>query len=353
MILTVLALSLAIAGPQDAKPVTLNRVFTKGEKVQYAVNSNLHTEVRPYGLQTFMPQDMDLNYKFSIEVKDMKADGIAVLHYLRPNLIQVEGETFDTPAKTTVDKLDMNYDLTVSPINKILGEKNLNPPKKKTPKPSGGDDGGGGAKSLGAGRGPAVRRLQNPLGAILGQFINELYRLALNIGPIDSSLDFSPKLPLDDVKVGDTWKETVGYEPQILKGKEGNKQAVQRLDYTFTFLGVANVNGKNYYHINAGLDMKADLGSFINQLVEAKPDQTGLKSIPLNLKQSIDFYLDMATKRTVMAHATADGGFKVNITEIPDEPVHEEKIHGTTDMHIIAMGTATPPKAGHGKQSLR
>jgi hypothetical protein len=346
MILSVIALSAALLAPQqqakntttDAAPVTLSRLFAKGEKLQYSVLSNLHVESRQYGLQTFMPEELDLDYKFTTEVKELKNDGVAVVHYLRPNMVQVDGETADRGPKTTVEKVDWNFDLTVSPINEVVEMKDLNPPKKKpTPKPSGGDDGGdGGQFILMAGAGAR----QQPL--FIGQFISEMYRLALNVGSMDSALDFSPKLPLDEVKVGDTWKKTVSYEPQKLKGKDG-KQAVQRLDYTFTYKGLVTVNGKQFYRINAALDLNSDLGDYINQLIGMKPAESHLKSIPLKLKQSIDYDLDMATKRTVLARSKADGGFTINVTDV-DEPVQEQKMSGSTEMKLVAIGVATPVK---------
>src|SRR5579862_8873867 len=96
-----LPLVLPVAG--DDKAVTLARTFAKGEKLQYSVASSLHVEARNYGLQTFIPDDLDMNYKFTTEVKEMKTDGVALIHYLRPNMVQVAGATFDTPAKTTVE----------------------------------------------------------------------------------------------------------------------------------------------------------------------------------------------------------------------------------------------------------
>jgi hypothetical protein len=334
MLVSALALSVAVLGQQDAKPVTLNRVFTKGEKMQYDVKSNLHIQARQYGLTTFMPDDLDLAYKFTSEVKELKADGIAVVHYQRPTMTEVQGEDADSGSKTKVTKTDMIFDLTVSPINEILEMKDLTPKKPKKA--------GDGGLLFAASRGK-----QNPLSGMLGQFVSELYRLALNVGSLDAAVDFSPKLPLDEVKVGDTWKKTVGYEPQKLKGKDG-KQAVQRLDYTFTYKGMVTINGKQFYRINAALDLNADAGAFINQLMDAKPEDTHLKSIPLVLKQSIDYDLDMATKRTVAAHSKAEGSFKINITDVPDEPVVEEKINGSTEMRLISLGTATPAKAKTG-----
>jgi len=333
------ALSLALFASQDAKPVTLNRVFTKGEKDAYSVASNLHVEARQYGLQTFIPDDLDLSYKFTSEVKDLKNDGVALIHYLRPNVVEVQEATYDEPAKRTVDKINFNFDLTVSPINVILDQKDLNPPKpppKKTGGGDGGDGDGGGRPFLSL----SGAMDQGPLGGMMGTYVDELYRLALNIGDMDSAMDYSPKLPLDDVKVGDTWQKTVSYQPQKLKGKNG-KQAVQRLDYTFTYKGIVNDNGKQYYRINAALNLNTDLATFINQLLDAKPSETHLKSIPLKLKQSIDFDLDMATKRTVSAVSKADGGFSFSIIDT-DEPILEENITGTTEMHLLSVGTATP-----------
>src|SRR3982074_1324939 len=110
MFFSAVAISMALIAPQDtkalvsdAKPVALSRVFPMGEKLQYAITSNLHIEARQYGLQTFLPDDLDLNYKFSTEVRSLKNDGVAVLHYLRPNLIQIQGATAERPSKMTVE----------------------------------------------------------------------------------------------------------------------------------------------------------------------------------------------------------------------------------------------------------
>jgi hypothetical protein len=339
MILSTFALAAALAAPQDGKAVTLARVFPKGEKLAYSVTSNLQVETRPYGIQTFMPEEMDLNYKFTTEVKQLKNDGVAIVRYTRPTMTQVDGETYERPPKTTVEKVNFNYDLTLSPINKILEMKDLNPPKK--PKPGG--TGGGGALSHFATRNLAS--MQGSLQAVMGQFISDLYRLALNVGSIDSAMDFSPKLPLDDVKVGDTWKETVSYQPQKLKGKDG-KQAVQRLDYTFTYKGAVKVNGKPFERVTATLDLNTDLGAFLNQLMDTKPDESHLKSIPIQLKQTIDYDLDPATKRTVFAVSKSEGGFSINITDLT-VPVQEERLKGATTLRLVTIGAtgAADPKA--------
>lgn len=347
MILSVVAMSLAFHSPLLAKaiptpgdtPVTLSRTFVKGEKLQYGIASNLHTEQRQLGLQTFIPIDIDFNYKFTTEVTNLKGDGVAEIHYRRPNIVETHEQTFDKPETKTTEPIDWNLILLVSPINKLLDTKDLTP-KKTPPKPTptGGGDGGDGGNlryTLAGGL------TQGSLGGLLDQFIGEVHRLALNIGPLEV-LDFAPSLPLDDVKVGDTWKMTVGYQPQKLKGKEG-KQAVQRLDYTFTYKGVVEENGKKFYRVAASLDLNTDLGAFINQIIDKKPEESHLKSIPLTLKQNIDYDLDLGNKRTVRATSKSSGGFSINITDT-EEAVEEEKFTGLTEMKLLASGMATPTK---------
>lgn len=309
--------------PRQDAPVDLSRKFAVGQKWVYEVKSTLHTETRQYPIQTFIPNDQDLQYRFTAEIRSLKADGIAILHYRRPTMTETMGETFNSGPKTEVTKTNFDYDITISPINEILDTKDLSP--KKPPK----KDGGGQYRSgpIGVfGRGQQIQ---------VGQFINELYRLALNVGSLDSAVDFNPKLPFDAVKVGDAWKKTVGYEPQVLKGKEG-KSAVQRLDYTFTFKGVATVAGKPYYRVEGALDLKTDLADFINQTMGTTPDESHLKSLPMELKQTINFYLDMKTKQTISAASKAEGGFKINVIDLPDSPAVEQTLKGSTTMKLVS-----------------
>ncbi len=330
MIIPAIMFAAAVAAPQ-AKPVDLQRVFVKGEKTVYQVKSNLIIEDRPAGLATFLPQELDLNYQSSSTVKDLKADGIAIIDYRRPTITQIDGENANRPAKTTVEKVNYIMDLTVSPINEVLDVKDL------TPKKADKKDGSRQMFLLM----PSGAKFQ--LQSLIGQFVNELYRLALNVGSLDSSMEFSPKLPFGAVKEGATWKKTVGYSPQKLKGKDG-KSAVQRLDYTYTYKGIVTVNNKKFYRINAALDLKTDLADYFNQLFDMKPEQTHLKSIPMNLTQSIDYDLDMSSRRTMRASSTAEGGFKVWITDMPDDAYQEQKLHGTTEMYLVSSGTATKSK---------
>lgn len=304
---------IAIASLQ-AKPVQLSRVFVKGEKAQYQVHSTLNAEQRQIGLDTWIPSDLDLIYKFNYEVTAMKADGICVMRYLRPTMTEVEGETVDSQPKTKTTKVNYDLTLTVSPINEIL-DIHDNAKKKDPPK-----------KPLLALAPNGLSTSQNPL----ENFTGEIYRLALFIGGLDSSMDFSPPLPFDEVSVGDKWKKTVGFSPQKLQGK-GDKLAVQRLDFEYTYKGPVTVNGKPYLRIEAALATKVDLAEYLHQVFKVKSDVTGLKEVPMNLTTKVEYDLDPKTHRTVRAEGKSEGGFRIISTSF-NEAVQEERFKARTTL---------------------
>lgn len=319
MIVAALALLTLGSFPDE---VVLSRVMTVGEKQEYSVKSHLAVEARQQGIRTFVPSELDLLYNFSLEIKVAKADGIVEARYLRPTMTQIDGETGDSAPKKRVEKVNLDLSLTVSPVNDLLGVKDLT---KKDPKKAGGGD----------------MKFHLPLTENepdvmqdFGEYVQEFYRLALFAGSFDSSLDFAPKLPLDAVKPGDTWKRTVGYTPQKLAGKE-DKSAVQRLDYVYKYVGTADLNGKKVQHITASLEVKTDLAAYYHQLFDATPEQTGLKEMPLSFTGTIDFYLDLRTCNVVRAMAKSQGGFKVVATAFPTEALREEKFQGETIMTRI------------------
>jgi len=332
MIFSTLALIPAMLSAQ-AQPIKLSRVFTKGEKLQYDLKSTVNSESRGLGLQTWIPEDLDIVYKFSVEVLELKTDGIADLKYLRPTITEIEGETVDSPPKPKVEKLNQELLLTVSPANEILKIKDntkKEPEKKGPAKPP--------AKKppllLTSLLEPRAPKRQDALGMLLGQFVGEIYRLSLFLGPLDSSMDLAPRLPFDDVKKGDTWKRTVGYSPQKLKGK-GDKLAVQRLDYTYTYEGIVSSQNKMVHRITADLEVKTDLAEFVHQTYGVKSDVTGLKEIPLNFKGRIEFDLDQKTMKTLRAVGTSQGGFKVVATQYPNDPIQEENFKGRTILKLL------------------
>lgn len=321
------ALLATVALSQANKPVTLSRVFVPNQHFVYDVKSHLGIESRQKGLETFMPEDYDMNYTFTLDVLKMKADGIAVVRYQRPTVTQIQGETYDSAPVTKVDKINLNYLLTISPINEVLEtveQKKLVPKKAKWTSPA-----------LSARQGDAI-----------GQFISELYRLSLFVGSLDTALDVAPKLPFTEVKVGDTWQRTVGYQPQRLKDKSG-KSEVQRLDYTFVYKGPVNVNGKPFQRVTANLNLDTDLAEWANQYIPVNEDtgESELKKLPLKLTATIDFDLDPKTFNTVSAHATSEGGFQVFLSGSPQEAVFERKLHGQTRMNLRSMTLVQAKKA--------
>ena len=300
-------------------PVELGRVFTKGETLSYKVRSNLSAERRGGMLRTWMPEDLDINYDFSLVVEQIKADGIAVIRYKRPTMTIILGETVDAPPRPTVEKVNFDLALTLSPINEIIDVKDLakKTPPKKAP-----------SKALRLKGIPAPQEL----GGVLGQFINEMYRLALFSGSFDSALDFAPKLRSTKVAVGDSWHKTVGYQPQKLKGKEG-KSVVQRLDFTYTYKGMVTLNGKKFQRLEASFDHDTDLSEFINDTYDVKSEDTGIKKLPMRLKSKVEFNLDPVTHHAVLAEAQTEGGYEVYATGY-EEPVLEMKLRGTTMMQL-------------------
>lgn len=329
---------------QAAKPIELTRKFAQNEKLAYQVFSHITAEQRQLGLNTWIPEDFDINYGFSFTTEAIKADGIAVLRYLRPTMTEIEGETSDSLPKTKVEKTNMIYRLTISPINELLDAMDIAP--KKTPKTKNG--------SADWAMPAAAGQPKQGVMSLFGPFISEAHRLALFVGGVDSALDFSPKLPLEPVKIGDTWKRTVGYQPQKLKNKDG-KSAVQRLDYTYTYLGpMKSENGKPILRVQAKLNLKTDLGDYLKTiLAEAAPDaKTNIKTVPLTLDATIDFDLDPVTRHTLSANAQSEGGFSLTIEEESD-PVVEERFKGHTSLSLVGRKVEVPVKAKPGAKASR
>jgi len=321
MISTLIA---AAAIGQD-KPVELMRKFKAGEKLHYAVRSHMIEEQRQYGRPYFLPSEIDINYDFFMDVQEIKADGFAVMEYRRPTMTQIEGETADAPPKQTVEKTNMRYQLTLSPINEITAIKDLNavPEKPKA--------GGGTLKSFWWVANEALGNVQPGL----GQFVSELQRLTLFIGSLDSAMDFNPKLPFEEVKVGDTWKKTVSYQPQVLKGKA--QSAVQRLDYVFRYDGAVQSEGKSYQQVSATLKLDTDAAPWMNQMMGGTAGQTGLRGVKLKLDAKIVFLLDPVSLHTMKADATSKGSWNLEVTQIPNEPVIESRLDGKTSLRLVSQ----------------
>lgn len=303
--------------------VELSRKFTSGQTLAYSVKTHMLAEEKGYGMSFFLPQEFDVNYDFTMKIEDARPDGFATLLYERPSMTFIDGETNDKPPVTTVNKTGWKLRLTLSPINEITDLKDLTEKKK---------DGKDGQLALWTTAFGSPRR---PEQDFIGRMIQQLRSLAMFVGNLDSSLDFSPKLPLDDVKPGSSWKKTVSYQPRELKGTD--KQAVQRLDYTFKYDGLVDSGGKKVHRVTANLDLDTDAAKFINQAMQSTPEESGLKELRLTMKATIVFDLDEKTKTTLKATAESKGGFSIFVTQRPDEAVLEEKMTGKSVITLTSV----------------
>jgi hypothetical protein len=283
-------------------------------------------------------------------VQKVKADGIAEVLYQRPSMNIVMGDTAEAGAKTMVEKTDWKLLLDISPINEVVAEKDLNPPKPKK------------VDSMMAN--PMIKRIMlqgtQADGVALGllfQFVGEVQRLAFFVGSLDSGLDIAPKFSFDEVSIGSTWKKTVGYSPQKLKG-QGDKQAVQRMDYTYTYMGVMkNKEGKDIQRVQAKVKLDTDLTAYARQLVGGAGSSSMLKSVPLQFVGTIDFDLDMITLHMLKASAESNGYFAIAVKGA-DQPLLENKFKGRTRViqegrslgNPIPSPTAQTAKPGNSKK---
>ncbi|MBX7135992.1 MAG: hypothetical protein K1X67_25260, partial [Fimbriimonadaceae bacterium] len=127
MVATMLA-SLVLSSQET---VDINRVYAKGEKLNYNIQADLVIEQRVGNLKTFLVEDFGLQYAFTAEVMAMKADGICDMRYKRPTTTEIQGETPNSPEKRKVTKTNLDMMLTVSPVNEILKVEDLTPKKAK------------------------------------------------------------------------------------------------------------------------------------------------------------------------------------------------------------------------------
>ena len=324
------ALSLALLVPVESAPVRLARRFTANEKLAYSFNGHLTVEQRVNGLETWIPSDQDLSYGYTMQVQGLKNDGFALVRLLQPTLTETQGETYNSAPKAKTYKLGWDYLLTLSPVNEVTEMVNRTPKKK--------------------GKAESVRRVVRAAlqgGSPLTSFVTEVHRLAMFSG----TLDISPPLPLEPVKIGDSWKRTVGYQPQKLSGKAG-KSAVQRLDYTYTYLGTGkSASGKPVERVQGVLKLDTDLGDFIRSIVEenGQADEPGLKDLlsklkmPLTLDAKVDFDLDPKTHMTLAAYASSEGGFR-QLTRGGEIADYEERFKGRTTLDLVGRKIVPPGK---------
>ncbi|MBS1728033.1 MAG: hypothetical protein JST51_15045 [Armatimonadetes bacterium] len=347
---SILALAVLLHGPAvQAQPVELTRKFSEGEKLSYFARAQFTDEQRQGILQTFIPHDQEISYHYSMSVQKVKA-GIAEILYQRPNMSITMGDTAESAAKTMTEKLDIKMLLGISSINKIVSQKDLNPKKDDD------DDGGGlNRKVVSKVMRQGSQADQVAIGLLIN-YLGDIERLAFFVGPVDSGLDIAPELPIDEVKVGDTWKATVGYSPQKLKGSEG-KLAVQRIDYTYTYLGpMKDSEGKDIQRVEAKVKLDTDLTDYAQQIVGGSKASSYLKSVPLTFEGTIRFDLDPKTLHMIKAFAESKGAYSVN-AKGAEQGLLEGRFHGRTtvkmDGHSMGGATTVPEKKGKGGKGGR
>ncbi|MCW5939426.1 MAG: hypothetical protein KF884_02150 [Fimbriimonadaceae bacterium] len=320
--IALLVISALSAWPQEE--VSLERKFKAGERLEYSVDCSLHMEYKGSGMQFYMPQEFDVSYRFTTQVQTLLHDGFAQVVYERPSMTFTDGENASSPPRTTVEKTAWKFQLDLSPINEITKAKDLNPQR-----PQGkGDD-----KSHWNHAGPGQEVTQEGTPDPLVPMIRELRGLALFLGNLDSSLDLNPKLPLDPVKVGSTWKKTVSFQPRKLA--DSDRQAMQRLDMTYRYDGLVQSDGKPVHRVTAMVDLDTDAAPWLNQIFGVKPDESDLAAVKLVLKTKIEFDLEPVTLTTLRAGAESNGEISITLAQNKDTPIYTEKLKGKSAMNLV------------------
>lgn len=314
MIATLVA-AVLVAAPQTAeKPVTLARVWRPGQVVSYNVDALVTIEQRSENLRTFLPRDYGFEYTFRCTVASVDEDGNARMRYERTRFVQIDGEFGETPEKRTSPKEGLyKLDVRMSPINEVLSLEEAKAPARN-PKV-------GMMRALA----PAIPQGQITE-QIAGQFTGQLIRMVLMVGSLDSSMDFAPRMEYRPVRKGTTWKRTVGYAPQALSGA-GGRQANQRLDYTYTYQGIVDVDGKKYHRIEGNLKFENDIWPFMLQQFGLRMQDTPFSNLILKFDQKLTFDLDLKTFATVRGMAEADGSSRLAL-RAGDQQLEEQRFSG-------------------------
>ena len=338
MAITAFALLLASSGRQDGM-IELGRKFVAGEQLIYLTKAEITDEQRSGDLQTFIPHDESYAYRHTLDVQKVKADGIAEVMYLRPSMSITMGDTAESAAKTTNEKLDWKIQMDISPVNEVLSVKDLTPKKPDAPKKN------DGVKWLRK-HGVQGSQADGTAVGLLFAFVDEVQRLAFFIGGFDTSLDISPRMPFEEVKLGDTWQRTVSATPQKLKG-QGDKMGVQRLDYTYTYKGLTkSTEGKDVHRIEAVVKLDTDMAEFARQLTGTSKAGTVLKTVPLKFEAKVKYDLDVKTMHLLKAAAESSGSFAIEVKGAP-QPLLEDRFRGRTlvklDSWKLPGATPKPP----------
>ncbi|MBS1705129.1 MAG: hypothetical protein JST40_04590 [Armatimonadetes bacterium] len=305
-----------------AEPVELSRKFTMGEKASYKVTNALLVEHRNYMLDTFIPENQGFEYVFGTTVEKIGADGVATMRYARPTMTFIQGESAESDEKRKVEKVNFDLRLDVSSVNDLLNVEDLSEAKKKP------------AKKPSSGQWLRSMSASAAAQTMVQQFIGQIFQLAQMGGGLQGAMDFAPRLPIRPVVPGDKWKTTVGFSPQKLSGDAKGKQAVQRIDYTMTYKGLGDLNGKQVYLVQADLKLDTNLVDYFKQL---DPDVGEvLSKLPIQLDATIMYSLDMGTRATLKGDMSATGKYEVYVTTLDGQAYEEARLTSKTKMVRVA-----------------
>ena len=308
---------------EKVAPIELRRLFKASDRLVYSVKAAYTEESRGGAQITFLPQGYEQSYKFTLDVLKLKNDGFAEVRYSRPAVTFTIGDTAERGPVAKTTTINEKVRLTVSPINEVTDVVDETPKKKA---------------------GAQLRSLRGAQGAdgatlgLLGQFVGEITRLSFFLGSLDSSLDLAPRLPIEEVAPGDTWKRTVGYAPQKVKG-EKSKQDITRLDYLYTYVGIVQSRGKKVHRVTATLKLNTDVAEFGRQLA-GEAGRNVITKAPITLDAKIDYDLDLATRNTVYAVANSTNTVQIYLKGIPN-PIQETRARGTTTLNLLSKTSAS------------
>lgn len=308
-----------------AGPVTLTRKFALGEKLSYKFENVMILKQRDYRLETFYPERQGFEYGFTTEVTGLKDGGFCEMLYDRPYMVAITGANAEHEEIRSKINMSLKAKLTLSPINEITAVVDL---AGKPAKPKSG-------KWIS----PAfVGKKAEISQDMISSMIQDVVRLSAFVGGVDSGLDLAPPLPVDEVNVGDTWKKTISYAPQKVKGAKEGKMSVQRLDYVYTYKGKVQENGKTYERIEGSLNLDTDAVNYFNSFYE-NASESPLRSVKFKVAAKILFDLDPTTYRTLKTTAHCDSAFQIFIKDIKDQAYEEAKIESDSTLRLASSSS--------------
>lgn len=293
----------------DADKVELFRSYRSGEKLTYQFSSQLDVGVRSGEIDVFIPENVKYTYNFTLTTEKEKPEGTADVRFRRPNVTIHIGETFEDPPTKEEVKTDENILFTLSRTNQVLSLKDESPKKKDKDK--------GNRSIIATASAVEQQRAQD----VIRSWFQQLFQLAAFV----NFYDLGPLLPGHPVAVGDTWKQTVGYQPmQITAGADKGKPIMGRLDYEYTYRGRKELDGKQVVWIVAKLHNESDASPYVASRMGVELEDSPFKAIKLKISAEVEYFLDPVTLITLKVASKSEGNAHV-VVEGVEGPIEEVK----------------------------